>query len=103
MGLNLLGSSGKCTEAPNPNPDLFRIVKTSQYGDYVITKIHYPGCTTFKGMKILVVKTSIKELKSRIRIDPHFLEDENLIARFPATNIGWKDASLFVQSKISVA
>ena len=92
-----------CTTAPNPNPTNFTILTIREFvGKQSIcaAEVNYPGCTVYKGNKILVFKSSEAELKKRISLDPHFLEDNtSAIARFPFTYEGWQDAIKYAWMK----
>lgn len=79
----------------NPVPTHFKVLQVSQIGRYVIAKIKYPECINYEGLKIIVFDNdSIKQIKKRKEIDPHFFKDSNIIARFKPDNIGWKNAIL---------
>lgn len=97
MGLGFLRSSSvsnKCENkdidtTPNPNPYSFKILELIRGNKYDFVKIKYDHCTNFEGMKILIVeKNSIN--KNTIKIDPHFLEGGNIVARFAPTKEGIK-------------
>lgn len=92
MGVSCLrrSSDGNITP-PNPDPKNFVIKELHQYGDNLIILAKYPGCTTFNGDKILVLREThigdyVKEL------DPHFSEDGRVIARFIPTKEGMEMA-----------
>ena len=102
MGLNFLGSSSS-TEAPNPNPTKYSIVNGEDYGEYCVAEIHYTGCTTFEGRKLLLLRCpSLNLLKKNPRLwsypkplDPHLLGGTHpVMARFEPTEEGWKLARL---------
>lgn len=83
------------TQLPNPNPRNFSIRRVEMIGKYLIAKIHYPDCTNFEGMKILVYENlSIEQLSSLTFIDPHFCDGDHPspIARFTPTEDGWYHA-----------
>ena len=82
----------------NPDPKDFEFIRLEQMELMVIAEIKYPNCTNYKGHKILVFAgTTMKRIKKRKKIDPHFLEDygESPIARFKPTAHGWQMAKLF--------
>ena len=76
------------------NPDIrkFKIIQYIKCGKYLMVRIRYKNCLSFKGDKILVFENiSIKKLKKCDIIDPHFLEEGlSPIARFRPTKDGWK-------------
>jgi hypothetical protein len=101
MGLNFLGSTNSTT-SPNPNPSNFVIKDALQIREYAVLKVHYPGCTTYNGDKILVINGIVGEIKKRKALDPHFLEkDDSLVARFPYTPEGFADAQAFCRLKVN--
>jgi len=84
MGLNFLSSSSMLYSknddtSPNPNKFNFEILKCIYSIDnYKLILVHYPDCTTFNGEKLMI----IKGLVNPNELDPHFLEDGKVIARF---------------------
>jgi hypothetical protein len=95
MGTIKLFSDGVST-APNPDPANFRILKITVIEKYVIATVHYPGCTTFQGKKVLLFQTTKEELLLRKILDPHFVEDDStLIARFRGNRSGELKAVTF--------
>lgn len=84
---------------PNPDPKVFRVVMYWTIGRYTVAKIHYPGCTTFEGYKVLVYPTVVFDrLRQQKVLDPHFSSGpDSPLARFPATNDGLRSAIRFVQ------
>ena len=112
MGLNVLRSWKKSSEytketpikesSPNPNPFKYTLKGYYKSGNYLVTVLKYAGCTSYNGLKILVWNTSKFDVMTHISankpIDPHFLqENPALIARFPASMSGYKDAQVFVE------
>lgn len=106
------GSTYKMPETPDIGKfeilDLYRLTK------YMVLKVKYPNCykCSFEGVKVLVME-SVPEL-TLIRwkaIDPHFRDPEESkgkrsqeaaptpIARFPASEEGWKDAIDYAKFK----
>lgn len=86
---------------PNdPNPRNYEIKKVYYYKDYVIAKIHYLNCINFEGVKILVFKgvTEFNRINDEKNIDPHFLESNNVIARFRPGPDSFQIAINFVKS-----
>lgn len=104
MGLPLFRPSGSYNNTnntfvmpkpPNPNPKNFEVKSISvakRKRSIVVLEVHYPGCTTFEGNKILVFEGDLKNFVALKELDPHFTETNGLIARFPATDAGLRDA-----------
>ena len=52
-----------------------------------ILLVHYKGCITFGGKKLILLK---KEWDGRKYLDPHFLNDDHIVlARFEPNESGW--------------
>lgn len=71
---------------------------------YNILAVQYPGCTNYEGKKVLVfegdmVKFLIKLAKLKC-LDPHFCEENNLIARFVPTIKGIELACVMAKNVI---
>lgn len=106
MGLPLFSSHSSdrpYTSAPtvagNPNPRRFVIRKLVDQGKYTIVDVNYPDATNFEGNKILVLEgISPEEVRELDVLDPHFVEDGSVIARFAPTEQGWINAIYFVAS-----
>ena len=98
MGMNVMGSScakdtPNTVTTPNPNKHNFR-VKGYIYGDvYDLLIVNYPDCTTFDGVKLLLVNAGSVD-KDTKELDPHFLEDGDVKARFEPTDEGMALANL---------
>jgi len=75
------------TVAPNPNKHNFKVMGYIHGDVYDILIVHYPDCTTFDGLKILVVSHGSVDENTK-ELDPHFFEDGNVIARFIPTGEG---------------
>lgn len=90
---------------PNePDPKLFKIVKSEKIGNYLIVLINYPNCTTFGGNKVCVYENvSKKDLESLKELDPHFLNTSRFspVARFRGDEDGYKNAQIFAFTKMS--
>lgn len=100
MGMSLFSEGS--TAAPNPDPKKFTILRLTEFpGDNVITiaEVHYPGCTTYGGNKILVLLASEEEVRARAELDPHFFDGNGLLARFPFTRDGRMDAEEYASRK----
>jgi len=103
MGLKLFSDSrgderGVVPYAPeDPRPHLFKIRHLEEFGEYVIGVVNYPNCPTFDGDKIIVWRgKSAEKIRAMKLIDPHFLHDNNIIARFRPTADGWYYAKQMV-------
>lgn len=96
MGISCMkrSSDGNITP-PNPDPKNFIIKELHQCGDNLIILANYPGCTTFNGDKILVLReTHVDDYVEEL--DPHFSEDGKVIARFIPTEEGMEMAMKLV-------
>ena len=87
---------------PNPDPTRWSILDSMQFGNYCVLKIHYPDCTNYEGVKILVFRSTLAAIKAQKAIDPHFGETKMLypIARFQPTSEGWEDAVEYAKWKV---
>jgi len=96
----MMGCGYKCSkgnyEPPNPNPRNFSILEKIQYSKACVLMVHYPGCTTFEGRKILVFEGKFTPYKV---LDPHFNSTSNLLARFKPTKEGWQMAKDFAERR----
>lgn len=81
-------TSCKKESLPNPNPKNYKIVNGFEENDFTVIEVHYPDCTNFEGIKILVFSGNILEQVKRLKeLDPHFCGNHlSPIARF-APNI----------------
>lgn len=96
-----MGIGSKVNNSVNENPDPRRYVIYShiQYRDILLVKIRYLDCNNFEGIKILVFRCSLLDLKQQVAIDPHFSENkdyESPIARFEPTEEGWDNGMKFI-------
>ncbi len=69
----------------NPNPYNFFVKKSFEHNRYVLVWIRYPDCHNFDGNKILLIDNQSKEYEKCLKnkkLDPHFLEENHIIARF---------------------
>ena len=99
MGCSFAGKKSSIGNfvAPNPDPKKFKIKRIWSVGKFTVAMITYSGCTTYKGNKVLVYKTTEKLLFQRKEIDPHFLgKSSDPVARFPGDEQGWDTAIDFV-------
>jgi len=76
--------------APNPNKFKFSILRVIQgKNDLVFLEVHYPDCITYDGIKYIVMNSSLIEWSNFHELDPHFIEGNNVIARFAPTQDGY--------------
>lgn len=73
-------------QPPNPNPRNFKTELLGSYDRSCAVEVTYPDCTNFEGRKALVFAIPWVALQSRIsetgELDPHFMESNDLVARF---------------------
>ncbi len=95
MGLSLFGSSNKSNVPnaeyfpPEPNPAKYEILREAVINGKSVLLVRYPGCTTFDGTKLLLLKHKWN-INSKVKLDPHLLGGNHpVIARFEPTDLGW--------------
>lgn len=115
MGLHLFGSSSSydstptcnCTckstpKLPNPDPRNYKVKKSLKVGKFLVVMVHYPDCTNYEGLKIMLYKdVSVEELIDQKTLDHHFAENKKFhspIARFEPTREGWLMAVWFAEN-----
>lgn len=66
-----------------PHPEVFKVVELLEGSRFLYVVLNYPHCTNFEGNKVLIMKNTkaIDILHAKV-IDPHFYEDNNIVARF---------------------
>lgn len=91
--LGIKSSGGKVVtrenppQPPNPNPYNFRLIKQEDRNGHSILLVHFPGCTTYKGYKVILTRTL---WEGGDTMDPHFIGEEHpVLARFEPTKQGW--------------
>lgn len=108
MGINIMHSfagertSPYASQVPdrNPDPERFNVERTYTVGSYVCAMVDYVNCTNYEGKKILVFENSSDaDIRSAKSIDPHFMDDGKIIARFRPDDEGWQDAIAYVERK----
>jgi hypothetical protein len=102
MGMQLF-SRGSNTAPPNPNPNLFHIIRSHEirHARLTVVMVNYPGCTTYGGDKVSVYDKPLSVVTALARLDPHFTEnraENSPIARFPGDANGWQMAVLFAEA-----
>ena len=81
-------------KSPNPDPFKFKILKQEKLPRGMILEVEYEGCTTFKGVKLMLLRCHI-DLKYFAKLDPHLLGDGHIVcARFEPTEQGWNMARM---------
>jgi hypothetical protein len=67
----------------NPDPYNFSVIKREYVNGKVLALIRYPNCTNYEGKKILVLEDiSLQNFDFLTKLDPHFMENGHLVARF---------------------
>lgn len=77
----------------NPDPSNYEVIRSEQWGNWLLLMLRYPDCTTYEGKKVLLYKdVTFADLMRQIKIDPHFSNNDKFkspIARFEPTERGW--------------
>ena len=97
------------SESKTPDNTNFQIEEVEERGNFLIVKAKYPNCAkcAYEGNKVMVFEgVKVRDaIKWRI-LDPHFRQGglpppintaPPPVARFPASDQGWKDALSYVQ------
>ncbi len=93
-------TSGQVVPDTNPDPERFTVERTHSVGSYVCAMIDYVNCTNYEGKKIVVFeKTVAEDVWSAESVDPHFMEDGKVVARFRPDDEGWLDAVAYINQK----
>ena len=97
MGLGVIKISGVgcCDSLPNPDSHNFNIVKIEEGDIYDLVVVHYLDCTNYEGVKILIVEKGSVDMDIE-ELDPHFIEDGFIVARFQPSEIGTELARKFI-------
>ena len=83
------------TGNPNPDPALWEIMDQGHFKNGYVLKVHYPGCSNFEGVKIMVYRGKWEE---RAELDPHFRDAiDSPVARFKPDIEGWQWACFLAQ------
>lgn len=118
MGLKIFGSADRTVESrpigapgsgggyapqpPEPDARKFEILQAQEINGWTIAIVHYPGCTTYDGKKLLVFPCSSQKVRAQKLLDPHFLESNDVlspVARFEPTKRGIELATLLCIAK----
>lgn len=84
----------------NPRPDNYKILDYIEIQEYLVIKIQYLDCINYEGIKILLFKCKLNDLKKQKLIDPHFSNNKKFIspiARFEPTIDGYRNAIKYVR------
>lgn len=82
-GGSYVGDTSEPIKPYEPKPDVFKVQGLAQGEKYLVVEVTYPNCINFEGRKILVMKnTTMIDILHAKELDPHFYEDNNIIARF---------------------
>jgi hypothetical protein len=113
MGLSPFKTSGCTCEAKLPknapprltgvDPRRFKVLRSSENGDWLIVMVNYPDASNYEGNKILVFQgVTLEKLQTLDFLDPHFCEKAHIVprARFEPTKEGWKMAICFVATMV---
>lgn len=78
-----------------PHPEVFQVLECLEGSNFLYVVVKYPHCTNFDGEKVLVMKdtSKIDVLLMKV-LDPHFYEDNKIIARFKPDDEGKKLAKI---------
>jgi hypothetical protein len=92
MGISLFkfSETGRGTNQPplppNPDPANHTVLHAEQLEGKTILLVHYEGCTTFSGQKLLLLRHPWVGGP----LDPHLLGDDHIVmARFEPNDQGW--------------
>lgn len=77
-----------------PDPYSFKLVRWSWVNGNTIIMANYPGCTSFGGDKLMLLRGEF-EPNGLETLDPHFLDEEYaVIGRFVPNEDGWRMAEI---------
>lgn len=85
----------------NPDPSKYTILDHKQIGPFLVLKVVYDNIKEekFERIKIMVLLATPIDLLKLKKLDPHFVEDGIVMARFMPTNEGWADAVVYANGK----
>jgi len=75
-----------------------KVIKTSIVDEHIIVLAKYPECPNYEGYKILVFKYSDYKSLDNKKLEPHFLDNSLIKARFRPTAEGWNMATCLCQN-----
>lgn len=100
MGIALFGGGRSYDRQKNnqsyptdPNPSYFTIQKIweNKKKKMVLAQIKYPNCTNFEGVKLILFSNTTRlNISATLKLDPHFLKTNNVLARFRPNKEGLK-------------
>ena len=67
-----------------PHPEVFQVLECIEGSNYLYVVVKYPHCTNFDGEKVLLMNA----------LDPHFYEDNKIVARFKPDEEGKRLAKI---------
>ena len=67
-----------------PHLEVFQVLECIEGSNYLYVVVKYPHCTNFDGEKVLLMKA----------LDPHFYEDNKIVARFKPDEEGKRLAKI---------
>ena len=80
----------------DPNPQIFTIASKEIVNNNTLLLVHYPNCTTFNGLKLLLIQGLEYDEKF---LDPHLLGNNHpVIARFEPNGQGWRIARICAEN-----
>lgn len=88
---------------PNPRPERFSILREQLVGEHLVLMVHYPDCTNFEGVKIMVY-SGFKDSAALLaetggKLDPHFCPHEpSPVARFKPDATGFESAVAYART-----
>lgn len=91
MGMKILSGGSPHPSPPEPDPKRFEILELQEVQGWTVALVRYPGCTTYRGLKLMVYAVAPDRVRGQFELDPHFLEGEDAlspVARFPPTEEG---------------
>lgn len=99
-GMERSGPNASIVPDSNPDPERFVIDMTYEAGTYLCAMVTYLNCTNYEGRKVLAFENMTHlQLHAANKIDPHFMEDGKVIARFRPDQYGWQDAIDYITTK----
>ncbi len=107
---NYYGGSSS-SSVTTPDAERYTIEDIEEVGSFLVVKVSYPNCRScaYEGVKVMVFENrTVKDAIKWKRIDPHFrkpspspikTEAPTPVARFPASDQGWRDAMEYARSR----
>ena len=97
-GVRPFSGNSKSYGNRNPDPSKMRVMQTFEFdGDVLLIHAVYTEAENYEGNKLILIDGMTRDNAEMLRtFDPHFLEDNNVIARFEPTSKGLRHAVRFV-------